>query len=106
MSEPFSLVQIFAKGSNVQEKYFTCVTQIVIIIGRTKVSLAGRTAQTPAFCSRCVAGVGLWTVVYKTCTVHVKKISNQVLVLKSMKIREIWTTKYIEWLVRTRQIGL
>ena len=35
-----------------------------------------------------------------------KKIYNQVWVLKSMKIREIWTTKYIEWLVRTRQIVL
>ena len=33
-----------------------------------------------------------------------KKIYNQVWVLKSMKIRELWTTKYIEWLVRTRQI--
>ena len=42
----------------------------------------------------------------KTTIVHFKKISNQVLVLKSMKIREIWTTKYIEWLVRTRQIVL
>ena len=35
-----------------------------------------------------------------------KKIYNQVWILKSMKIREIWTTKYIEWLVRTRQIVL
>ena len=35
-----------------------------------------------------------------------KKISNQVLVLKSMKIRENWTMKYIKGLVRARQIVL
>ena len=39
-------------------------------------------------------------------TVCFKKIINQVWVLKSMKIREFWTPKYIKWLVRARQIVL
>ena len=44
--------------------------------------------------------------VHYAAIIHFKKISNQVLVLKSMKMRAIWTAKYIEWLVRTRQIVL
>ena len=61
-------------------------------------------SRAPAYTSHLVDG-------HRACRVQLtivcfKKIYNQVWVLKSMKIREIWTTKYIEWLARTRQIVL